>query len=69
MNKINKITEQINIDTVKIDQNKVEDILFSINKEDQKVSSAVNASIPQISKFIEEIIQKKTTIYQKANRS
>ena len=31
-------------------------ILFSINKEDQKVSSAVNASIPQISKFIEEKI-------------
>ncbi len=56
--KINKITEQINIDTVKIDQNRVEDILFSINKEDQKVSSAVNASIPQLSKFIEEIIQK-----------
>lgn len=56
--KINKITEQINIDTVKIDQNSVEDILFSINKEDQKVSSAVKASIPQISSFIEEVIQK-----------
>ena len=56
--KINKITEQINIDTVKIDQNSVEDILFSINKEDQKVSSTVKASIPQISSFIEEVIQK-----------
>ena len=56
--KINKITEQINNNTVKIDENSVEDILFSINKEDQKVANAVKISIPQISKFIEETIRK-----------
>ena len=56
--KINKITEQINSDTIKIDQNSVEDILFCINNEDQKVASAVKTSIPQISSFIELAIQK-----------
>ena len=49
--KINKITEQINTNTVKIDQNSVEDILFSINKEDRKVANMVKESIPQISRF------------------
>ena len=50
--KINKITEQINTNTVRIDQNSVEDILFSINKEDQKVANIVKESIPIISDFI-----------------
>ena len=56
--KINKITEQINSNTVKIDQNSVVDILFSINKEDQKVANIIKKSIPQISRFVEETIQK-----------
>ena len=56
--KINKITEQINSNTVKIDQNSVVDILFSINKEDQKVANIIKESIPQISRFVEETIKK-----------
>ena len=56
--KINKITEQINTNTIKFDKNSIIDILFAMNKEDKLISQAVKKSIPKISSFIERVIEK-----------
>ena len=58
MVKINKITEQINLESNFIDQKNVDQILDIINKEDATVSESVKKSLPQISNFIQKIIKK-----------
>ncbi len=56
--KINKITEQANSKTKDIDQNSIEEILISINAEDQLIADKVKKVIPDISCFIKEIVKK-----------
>ena len=58
--KINKITEQINIESKDIDQKDINEILHIINNDDGKVSKAVKKSIPEISNFINEVVKKMT---------
>ena len=53
--KINKITEQINIESKDIDQKDINEILHIINNDDGKVSKAVKKSIPEISNFIKTL--------------
>ena len=56
--KINKITEEVNSKTKNIDQNSIDEILISINNEDQLIADQVKKVIPEISSFIEKIIEK-----------
>ena len=56
--KINKITEEVNSKTKNIDQNPIDEILISINNEDQLIANQVKKVIPEISSFIEKIIEK-----------
>ena len=56
--KINKITEQVNLDTKNIDQKPIQDILQSINKEDMRIAEQVEKVIPDISSFIEGVVRK-----------
>ena len=56
--KINKITEQVNLDTKNIDQKPIQDILQSINKEDMRIAEQVEKVIPDISSFIEGVVKK-----------
>ena len=56
--KINKITEEKNINSIDIDKKNIDEILSIINKEDTIVSQAVKKSIPKISLFIEDVIKK-----------
>jgi len=56
--KINKITEQLNINSKDIDQKDVKEILSIINEEDSTVSNAVKNVLPEISLFIEQVIKK-----------
>lgn len=58
--KINKITEQINIESKDIDQKDISEILRIINNDDAKVSKAVKKSIPEISNFINKVVEKMT---------
>ena len=52
----NKITEQQNCNTMDIDQKSIKDILEIINFEDSKVHLAVDQSIDQIEKFINQVV-------------
>ena len=54
--KINKITEQNNSSTKNIDQKSINEILISMNNEDQLIADQVKKSIPDISIFIDEVI-------------
>ncbi len=56
--KINKITEQTNSSTKNIDQKSIDKILISMNNEDQLVANQVKKSIPDISSFIDKVVQK-----------
>ena len=56
--KINKITEQTNSNTKNIDQKSIDKILISMNNEDQLVANQVKKSIPDISSFIDKVVQK-----------
>ena len=52
----NKITEQQNCNTMDIDQKSIKDILEIINFEDSIVHLAVDQSIDQIEKFINQVV-------------
>ena len=56
--KINKITEQANLNTKNIDQKSIEDILLAINNEDQLIAGQIKKVIPDISFFIEKVVKK-----------
>tara|TARA_Y100001970_G_scaffold253178_1_gene327672 strand:+ start:2094 stop:2981 length:888 start_codon:yes stop_codon:yes gene_type:complete len=56
--KINKITEQTNSSTKNIDQKSIDKILISMNNEDKLVANQVKKSIPDISSFIDKVVQK-----------
>jgi len=51
-----KITEQQNLNSMNIDLMDVDEILQTINNEDEKVATAVKVAIPQIQRFIESLV-------------
>ena len=58
MKKINKITEGPNPKSSNIDQKDINEILHIINNEDQIIPSAIKKVIPEVSQFIEKVVQK-----------
>jgi len=57
-NKISRITEERNPDSMKIDQMDTEEIISLINQEDAKVAGAVRAEIPAIKEAVDMIIDR-----------
>ena len=51
-----KITEQQNPNSMNINSMDVDEILQTINKEDEKVAVAVKKAIPQIQLFVESLV-------------
>lgn len=60
MDNDNRITEQSSLFD-NLEQMNVEKLLTNINREDQKVAIAVEACIPQVTPFVEEVIQRMKT--------
>ena len=56
--KINKITEQININSKRISEESTLNMLLKMNDEDNLVANSVKKAIPEIEKFIDEVVYK-----------
>ena len=56
--KINKITEQVNINSKRISEESTLNMLLKMNDEDNLVANSVKKAIPEIEKFIDEVVHR-----------